>query len=407
MAEEAGQHTHDEGIYPTPPGHAIPEPIPFVNFAPWHLPRKQWVRNRQWRECTNRLIRELQLGDRPLRYLGLPGTELLDLEVLANFCSESGIKFRYLGFNSGAQTPGQLTTQRLAEDLLKSISIVDPTSIVVADDILSLASKKSIAYRRLYGYESFDVINLDICDVFTTRPGRPVHSAVKNIVEFQVNSRTQPWLFFVTTAIDRGAVSVDDVVQYGGKFDDNLNRCAEFRELASHIVGQQVNAPGLGSSAFANAQGIRFGKLLSVSIGKWLASLLRHPVPWKVELKSCVCYRRGLPTLRVDEPPIPEPELFSLVFGISRLPQELKDPSGLAGLPTTEPLDWNEVERRMALQMARKAKEALDLDLHLQDQPEEYQRLTEEAAALLVLRDYDVTAYRTYVASVPRIPQGF
>src|SRR4051812_13411813 len=113
--EEPAQETHDEGIYPETPGHAVPEPIPLKAFQPWHLPRKQWVRHFQWRECTKRLIDGLQLDDRPLRYLGLPGTELLDLEVLANFCVEKNLRFRYLGLNSGAQSPGQQTTQRLAE----------------------------------------------------------------------------------------------------------------------------------------------------------------------------------------------------------------------------------------------------------------------------------------------------
>jgi hypothetical protein len=406
MSDESEQHTYDQGIYPGVPDHAVPEPIPLVSFAPWHLPRKQWVRNNQWRGCTKRLVRDLHLGDRPLRYLGLPGTELLDLEVLANFCTEKALKFRYLGFNSGAQSPGQQTTQQLAEDLLKSMDSVDAGSIVAADDIIALASKTSLAYNRLRGYESFDVINLDLCDVFTTRRGRSVHAAVKNIVEFQVNGRTQPWLLFITTAIDRDAVAPDDIAQYGGRFDENLNRCQEFRDLASEIVGQQVNAPGSGSSAFASADGVRFGKLLSVSIGKWLASLLRQPVTWKVELKSCACYRRGMPNMRVDMPPVPEPELFSLVFGVTRSAQELTDPSGLAGSRSSlvHLPDWNEVERLMALQMVRKAQRAIDLDLHLQSRPGEYQQLTEEAGALLAFRSYDIQAYRKFAASVPQIP---
>jgi len=229
---------------------------------------------------------------------------------------------------------------------------------------------------------------------------------VKNIVEFQVNGRTQPWLLFVTTAVDRDAIASDDIAQYSERFDENLNRCQKFRDSASDIVGQRVNAPGNGSSVFANADGIRFGKLLSTSIGKWLASLLRQPITWKVELKSCACYRRGMPNMRVDLSPVPEPELFSLVFGITRSGQELADPSGLAGSnpPLVQPVDWNEIERLMALQMVRKAQSAIDLDLHLQSRPEEYRQLTEESGALLAYRSYDLNAYREFAASVPQIP---
>jgi hypothetical protein len=404
MSEESAQETHDEGIYPETPGHAVPEPMPLKAFAPWHLPRKQWVRQSQWRKCTKRLMRRLQLDDRPLRYLGLPGTELLDLEVLASFCAETNVRFRYLGFNSGGQTPGQQTTQRLAEDLLKSIEGVDTTSIVCTDDILALASKTSLAYHRLKGFESFDVINLDLCDVFTTRRGRSVHAAVKNLIEFQVNGRTHPWLLFVTTTIDREAVAQEDVEQYKNKFEENAARWPDFKEAVGNLAGQP-DGIAAGASAFTDARGVRFGKLLAVSIGKWLASVLKQPTPWKVELKSCVCYRRGLATMRADELPVPEPELFSLVFAMLRPPLRLEDPAGLAGdAALAQPVDWNEAERVMALQMARKALHAIDLDLHLQARPDEYLRLTEESATLLAFRNYDIEEYRRFASSVPALP---
>ena len=49
-------------------------------FKPWHKPRKQYIRLRQWCAIVRWLIRKvgMQQGD-SLRYLGLPGEDLLDI----------------------------------------------------------------------------------------------------------------------------------------------------------------------------------------------------------------------------------------------------------------------------------------------------------------------------------------
>ncbi len=404
MAKEPSDGSYDEDIYPEDLGHAVPEPLPLANFQPWHLPRKQWVRNIQWKTLTKRLVRSLNLEDRPLRYLGLPGTELLDLEVLASWCAENNLRFRYLGFNSGAQSRGAQTTQQLAEDLLRSISGVDTTSIVCTDDIITLASKRSLAYNRLYGYESFDVVNLDLCDVFTTQQGRAVHEAVKNIVEYQVNARTQPWLLFITTAIDRDAVSDADVEQYARKFDENCAKWDEFKSITNTMAGRVATADG---SPFNDVTGMRFGKLLAVAIGKWLASVLKEPLPWKVELKSCVGYRRGMTGLPAGQLAVREPELFSMVFGMSRPAQQLEDPLGIVEMGVRHAdADWATAERGMALQIAMKADNTLDLDKYLQDRPEVYRELTDDAATLMSFRNYDVGAFRQFAASIAKLPVG-
>jgi hypothetical protein len=406
MPEEP-EGTYDKGIYPEHVGHAVPDPMPIRDFEPWHLPRKQWIRREQWKRCARRLLGQLSLTDRPLRYLGLPGTELLDLEVLAELCTERNVGLRYLGFNTGSQSPGQQTTQRLSENLLQSVPGVEGMSVVTADDLLALASKTSLAYGRLGDVESFDLVNLDLCDVFTSKQGRPVHAAVKNIVEYQLNKRTQPWLMFVTTAIDRDAIADEDVVQYRRQFDANAAQWSEFGERISQLAAESpASTTASASAVFTGANGMLFGKLLAVSIGKWLASLLKQPQPWKVELKSCVCYRRGLGNMSAAEIEVPEPELFSLVFQIQRYTQTLTDPSGLGEIEANPPIsvDWGQAEKSMALQMVRKAARALDLDIYLQDKPDDYLILVEQSASQLQLRNFDPEKYRIFATSIPRIP---
>src|SRR5436309_470968 len=77
-----------------------PAPRP---FQPWHRPRKQLVREEVWGSEISWLIAQNRTGDEGLKYLGLPGADLLDLRyIYQEFCKtgEHGLKF--LGFDSAA-----------------------------------------------------------------------------------------------------------------------------------------------------------------------------------------------------------------------------------------------------------------------------------------------------------------
>ncbi len=394
----------DADIFPREPRHAVPDPLPLEEFKPWHLPRKQWVRRHQWAECARRLLTKLAV-DRPVRYLGLPGTELLDLEVLAGVCADAGKTLRFLGFNTGSQNPGQRTTQQLAEDALKSMSAVDSRSFIATDDILALASRMSMATRRLSDFESFDVINFDLCDVFTTRQGKPVHEAVKNILEFQVNRRTQPWLLFVTVVVDRAVITEADIQKYERLFAGNIEGSKKFGEGLCELAGVAHEASeDLLRNPFRIATSATYGRLLAVGIGKWLLSLLRGP-PWILDLKSCVAYRRGMSSTDAEGRSLTEPELFSLVFGLRRPVQRLSDAVAFGAEATTEDsLSSVELEQRSANQIVRKVCRTIDLDVHMQRNTELRNTLTQESADMLAIRNYDAMKYREWAGRIVQLP---
>ena len=69
-------------------------------YKPWHRPRKQFVRREQWSALLRRLYDEREPGD-AVRYLGLPGTDLIDLRYLyEEVCRANERPLRFLGFNS-------------------------------------------------------------------------------------------------------------------------------------------------------------------------------------------------------------------------------------------------------------------------------------------------------------------
>src|SRR5688500_14489161 len=104
MAEdEAPQQDALEDILPTEePTHAAAEP-PLGSFQPWHLPRKHHLRKNQWAVSLDRLLDVIP--DRKLiKYLCLPGQDLLDVQVLADVCKAKGRRLRYLGFDQSLAT---------------------------------------------------------------------------------------------------------------------------------------------------------------------------------------------------------------------------------------------------------------------------------------------------------------
>ncbi|MBN8232295.1 hypothetical protein JYK02_32765 [Corallococcus macrosporus] len=386
-------------IYPTAPDHAVPEPLPLSDFYSWHLPRKQWVRRKQWAATAEALMDAIVPLDRPFRYLGLPGTELLDLEVLAETCIKKNTRLKYIGFNSGAQSPGRKTTQQLAEQALIELDVIEQPSTVLVDDISTLGSATSIATRRIKEFESFDLVNLDFCDVFSGAKENPKHTAVKSIVEFQLNRRTQPWLMYLTTAIAPHALDGADLNEYRLLFERNTKDSEEFGRL---LGAPELAAIPIGSGdPFLGAAGVRLGRLLTVGVGKWLLALLSQSKGWILELKSCVCYRRGLAGGDAESATSREPDLFSLVFGFRKNTDTISDPTGLARGSPASSRNWIELETKAAIQIATRTLKSIDLDATLETSEDLALQMLDESARMLRLRNYDEKLYREWVAGMP------
>jgi len=64
--------------------------VPEKRFKPWHKPRKHYLRVYQWCQQIATLIKDLGLGESDsLRYLGMPGEDLLDVRTLQGVCCMS------------------------------------------------------------------------------------------------------------------------------------------------------------------------------------------------------------------------------------------------------------------------------------------------------------------------------
>src|SRR6185436_18738785 len=71
--------------------------------APWHRPRKQYIREHQWnREIIKQIIerRPDKQSETLIRVFGLPSSEYLDLLSMKGLCDEHQQKVMYLGFDA-------------------------------------------------------------------------------------------------------------------------------------------------------------------------------------------------------------------------------------------------------------------------------------------------------------------
>ena len=135
-------------------------PVPAKKvFLPWHRPRKQFVRVKQWCEQIKKLLDEIQIEGGALRYFGLPGIDLLDLRCFHHtICVPRNLKLCFLGFNSGSDPASSEQAElNISLDEISKLGSIDPRSMVIPDDFRRLASDQSIAWQRTLALGPFDV----------------------------------------------------------------------------------------------------------------------------------------------------------------------------------------------------------------------------------------------------------
>jgi hypothetical protein len=132
-----------------------------------------------------------------LKYLGLPGIDLLDLRYFhSQVCETRNINLRFLGFNSSAMPTSRGHTElNISLDEVRRLARVDPMSDVIRDNFTLVAKENSIACRKTRELGPYDVINLDLCDGFGAQsPGAVDHNyydAVASLLALQARYKSR------------------------------------------------------------------------------------------------------------------------------------------------------------------------------------------------------------------------
>jgi hypothetical protein len=354
-------------------------------FLPWHRPRKQFVRQYQWCEQIGRLLELVEVADGTLKYLGLPGIDLLDLRYFhSEICEKRNLALRFLGFNTDAKPTSLAHTElNVSLDEVRRLNRIDPLSDVIRDSFVLLGNEDSLACRRTRELGPYDVVNLDLCDGFGAHPATMTNSyynAVASLLALQSRLKT-PWLLLLTTRADRQ--NVDDGVLEAllRKYIENLANCEAFREGSREKFAIETEA------ALVTASGTPEGLLpvFLTSLCKWfLALALAHQPPTTVELCSVHGYR-------VTEGSGIE-DLVSLALKFTPTFVPADDALGLAHQSTDLPN-----ECALSAKALKRVAKRVNVDKILADDADLNNEMIDATATLLSLARYDVEAYRAWL----------
>lgn len=357
-------------------------------FLPWHRPRKQFVRDRQWLRQISGMLDDVPAGDGMLKYLGLPGTDLLDLRFFhSTVCADRGLGLRFLGFNSELQGAGDGQTDlNISIDEVRQLSGVDPRSVVIGDDFAGISRENSIGWKKAHDLGPFDVVNLDLCDGFAKEPPGTVsgtmYDAIARLMALQARTKT-PWLFLLTTRAGDQHVHSEILDRLLALYVANLGSCPAF--LSESQAGVGVLDTNSLTTAIATPDG--FLTVFLCAMCKWLATVALGQIPpTAVELKSVIGYR-------VEQSP-GVPDLVSVAIRFTPTFGHVPDRAGLA-THQAHPID----ECTTALQALRRVLKLVDVDEVLTQHPDLLGEMSEDMCALLGQARYDVDAYRTWIAS--------
>ncbi|MBX3380493.1 MAG: hypothetical protein KF805_10385 [Phycisphaeraceae bacterium] len=391
--------------------HETDGELPLAEFKPWHLPRKHLVRKEQWAAVVGRLLDDLP-DRRMIKYLCLPGEDLIDVQVLAEVCQNKGRVLRYLGFDETLPTVSRSTQRVSAEQIVRQMSGVDPASEVVPDAFSSIARVDSRGNQYLRDGGSHDVVNLDMCDAFTSDAQKPTHDAMVELITHQCNRRGEPWLLFVTTRSEPERIASNELAAYMDRIKANASASKTFQADVAALAGceniDEVDAFCVELSGRISNDPHLSGRLLALGIGKWLLGIVAQGDPWRVDLMSVWCYRTGLLSGSGQQFASEPPNLFSLAFRFEKIKTARLDPAGLA----VEHAPGSGAEERYAAfnesALAEKMVRGIlnntrDIDCDVQGQAGLHELLMEESAALLRVRYYSETAYRLWAGSVPKV----
>jgi len=273
---------------------AAGEPISRM-FKPWHRPRKQWVRRFQWHASVLGLLRDAHFpaDGRIMRYLSLPGEDLLDVRVLREACEESGVALRFTGLN--AVTPGSARDIQLniAESEMRGLVGIHDGSAVLRERFETVANVESLAFAEIRDGGPFHAVNIDLCDHLALKPqggGRhTVIDALAEVIQLQLQNAMHPWLLFVTTRVAPDQIDARNLAALVHAVTDNVLASAEFAERTARLLRQEADALLAALADPAGLDPLEFTKLFALGFGKWLLRFVgaAHPARELRMLPSC------------------------------------------------------------------------------------------------------------------------
>ncbi|MBF4566153.1 hypothetical protein [Plantibacter sp. VKM Ac-2876] len=359
-------------------------------FLAWHRPRKQYVRQKQWTNAVLDVMSGRNVDER-LKYVGLPGIDLLDIrQLLRTVCEPTSRKLQYIGFDLAAGSgSGDGTELNISQSELDARPSVYQPSGVRPDDLRYLSKRTTSAWHAVKSFGHVDVVNFDLTTtLFDGGPDEPDSylGALKEVVALQAGN-PNPWVLLVTTRVDRQDMRDSAIRPLLERFRGSIDSCPDLAEaigLAGLTVPDEESAEAWGDDA------LRVSSLTATL--QWIRGLLNNgSLSAKVRLTSCFVYTSFETAGVVD--------IASLVIRVDRKPTNLVD-SVFSGPDLVQGDSGQDLGACSATtaDFTRIAK-AVDLDLLLEGDSGLRTEMQDLSADLLAEARYSKHDYRVWVNS--------
>jgi hypothetical protein len=358
-------------------------------FLPWHRPRKQFVRAKQWTKLIDELVNDHTPDDSVIKYLGLPGDDLLDLRFFhENICVKRNLFIKFIGFNnSGTVNTGYDPSTNVSIDEIVKLRFIHQGSKMSADNITEISVENSIAWRDSFNMSPFDVVNLDLCDGFGKHPITDFHNShyntLKNILAMQSKAK-KPWLLFLTTRTNKECINDALLIRLRELYENNLAECLGFQDASRERL--QIGDLHTLQDAMGGSKGV--SDVFLVSLCKWIAklSVTQNP-PTKLSVKNVLGYRVSKAAEYQD--------IISIAIKFTPLTVTTADPLGIATNAAEVPS-----ECEMAVQALNQISNQKDVDGLLRGNLPLKETMITETCNLLDEARYDITGYKAWLESV-------
>jgi hypothetical protein len=350
------------------------------DFKPWHKPRKQVIREEQWGREVEWIIGRKDPDDKSLRYLGLPGVDLLDIRYLyERFCKDGAHELRFLGFEKSAKPASPYSNElNLSLQEVRSLEHVDKQSQILGDDLRLLADDNSIAWSTAQRLGPFDAINIDLTD-HMARDEPAIDLSIYNVIH-QVcglqQRRPLPWTLFLTSRLDKANVSADAFARLLTGLIKNFEGCAAFNSALQTQLGISNVSP---SAAKAWDDSVFFNSM-TVAFAKWLLGLAQA-MRSIFSISSTIGYRVWAEAPYFD--------MLSIVLRFQPAPSIPADNLGLASASPAFPDECSE-----AAKLPDRVAQLVDIDEELKTNDSLWEIFCEKTELLLSQARYDPAKYR-------------
>jgi hypothetical protein len=363
------------------------------DFAPWHHPVKQIVRDYQWGTAVKKLLEDHRDAENRgvLRYFTLPGADLLDVRVLGDTLEGTGTAIEYFGFDTGYDASGgsagaDATGAYLAaESALRQAGRITGKAEILKDRLEDIAIDRSHAAGRLKQRDVFDVINIDACNHLGYLPegrDKSLFDAMHTLLVHQLRS-TRPWLLFLTTRANVQFLG-GPTTELQGAIHKNLDaHGGDFGPVLADCIGGKMGTLAADMNGSWSNQNDNFLKLFCVGIGKYLLQFFHAQIsiPSRVEMLSAYSYKVSGA----------DPDMLSIAFRIMPGEVRVQRPStgGAVAVPTLELAD--------ALALVGRVKKLWNLDDAIAAQASVKSDAVEGTRKLLQSANFDIVKWAQWL----------